>query len=273
MSQNATNTSCTETVFIVDINTPVFVIGGAFFTSIWDGHLSAAEAFGTLLVLAIITKPLMNFMKGYKTLAATAACFQRVQAYLLASDARDLRTLIRSGPHTPPTSTEKTHPTGSGSSTSDLSSPKCDIEFLNASVGATENSGDVLKGVSLSFKKSAFSIVLGPTGTGKTTFLRAILGEASFSPGSVTVQDEMVAYCAQTPWIRNESIRNNILSGGVYDRAWYESVINACLLNEDLQQFPRGDLSRAGDNGGRLSGGQRHRVVSICSSHYNKGVC
>ena len=215
----------------------------------------------------------MAVMQGYQTLSATAACFQRVQTYLLASNARDLRTLVQCGPNTPSTSSEKTYPVDSRSSNSDPSSPTCDITFSNASVGATENSGDVIKDVSLSFKRSTFSIVLGPTGTGKTTFLRAVLGEASFSSGSVSVQDEVIAYCAQTPWIRNESIRNNILSGNEYDPTWYESVVNACLLNEDLQQLPRGELSRAGDNGGRLSGGQKHRVVSICPSHLNTGVC
>lgn len=250
----------------MDIMAPVFVIAGAFFSSIWNRHLSAGDTFGTLLVLALITYPLMDVMHGYSTVASTVACFHRIQAYLVAPDTVDSRTILPSCQASGPESSEKGNVPSPGSGGSDSEHTQDNIiEFSNASISATAGATSLLKKLFLSFKRATFSIIIGPTGTGKTTFLRSVLGEAAISAeaeASVRVIDESIAYCGQTPWIRNESIRSNILSGLPYERVWYEFVVHACLLTADLQQLPRGDLTRAGNNGCKLSGGQRQRIVS-----------
>lgn len=69
----------------------------------------------------------------------------------------------------------------------------------------------------LIFKKGAFNLILGPTGSGKTSMLMALLREMHYIPLS---QDSWVnlprksgvAYAAQESWIQNDTIKVRILS-------------------------------------------------------------
>ena len=70
-----------------------------------------------------------------------------------------------------------------------------------------------------------------------------------------------IAYCAQQPWIRNESLRDNILFGDELDLDWYNTVLNACGLGPDLEQLPYGDQTEIGERGVTISGGQKQRVA------------
>lgn len=72
---------------------------------------------------------------------------------------------------------------------------------------------------------------------------------------------EPVAYASQTPWLFKGTIRDNILFGASYDDERYKDVISCCALEPDLATFKDYDLKDVGDGGGRLSGGQRHRVA------------
>ena len=41
------------------------------------------------------------------------------------------------------------------------------------------------------------------------------------------------------------------------DKEWYEQVLNACALNDDLKQFPAHDETDIGERGITISGGQK----------------
>lgn len=113
-------------------------------------------------------------------------------------------------------------------------------------------------------KKGSLAIVAGPVGSGKTTILKAILGELPFQSGTVFISSKRISYCSQNPWLLNTSIKKNIL--GLFDEEideeWYRTVIHACCLDEDINQWPHGDQSVIGSKGLTLSGDQRQRVVS-----------
>lgn len=64
----------------------------------------------------------------------------------------------------------------------------------------------------LFFKRGAFNIIMGPTGSGKTSLLLALLGELHFSPPGPDSwfnlpKEKGVAYAAQEPWVLNETIK------------------------------------------------------------------
>ncbi|CAG8927949.1 unnamed protein product [Penicillium salamii] len=105
------------------------------------------------------------------------------------------------------------------------------------------------------------TVVTGKVGAGKTAFLQALLGELDTVGGSVHVPNEMVGYCAQTPWLQSMSIRDNILFSAPYHDKRYKQTLEACALLPDLSQFKHGDLSFVGENGIGLSGGQKARVA------------
>ena len=120
-----------------------------------------------------------------------------------------------------------------------------------------------LDGISFTAEKGSLIIVTGPVGSGKTTLLRAILGELPFQSGMISVSSKRISYCSQNPWLLNTSIRENVLGlpDEEVDERWYNTVIHACCLDEDIRQWPHGDQSVVGSKGLTLSGGQRQRVV------------
>lgn len=105
------------------------------------------------------------------------------------------------------------------------------------------------------------TVVHGKVGAGKTALLQALLGELDKLSGVSRIPDEMVGYCAQSPWLQSMSIRDNILFSSPYNEQRYKQVLDACALVPDLSNFKHGDLSFIGENGIGLSGGQKARVA------------
>jgi len=114
----------------------------------------------------------------------------------------------------------------------------------------------------LKLRKGTLTVVTGPVGCGKSSFLSAILGEMNVKKNqSVSVSTRgSISYCAQEPWIQNATLRDNITFGSAFDQAKYESVLHACALEADIAALPGGDLTEIGERGINLSGGQKARV-------------
>ncbi|OKL55876.1 hypothetical protein UA08_08841 [Talaromyces atroroseus] len=118
----------------------------------------------------------------------------------------------------------------------------------------------VLSDASLTIPQG-LTVVCGVVGAGKSALLQALLGELDELKGVSHFPNEMIGYCAQTPWLQSMSIRDNILFSSPYDEQRYKRVLEACALVPDLANFPHGDLSFVGENGIGLSGGQKARVA------------
>jgi len=65
--------------------------------------------------------------------------------------------------------------------------------------------------------KGELVAVVGPIGSGKTSLIRALLGEMRLEGGNVSITNGRVAYVPQTSWIPNDSLKNNVLFGEEYD--------------------------------------------------------
>lgn len=144
--------------------------------------------------------------------------------------------------------------------TSDHLNQDSQLRLANASFrwpGATQ---PVLRDISLTFP-IGLTVICGKVGTGKSALLQALLGELDTISGEHDRPDEMLAYCAQTPWLQSMSIRDNILFSSPYEEKRYKKVLEACALDKDMVNFKHGDLSHIGENGIGLSGGQRARVA------------
>lgn len=152
------------------------------------------------------------------------------------------------------------------------------IGFENASFSWNESSADdfKLRNLNIDFKAGKLNVVIGPTGAGKTSLLLALLGEMNLTSGKVflpgiipkdelivdpeTGLTESVAYCSQSAWLLNDSIRNNITFSAPFNQDRYDKVIEACGLTRDLQILSAGDSTEIGEKGITLSGGQKQRV-------------
>ena len=61
-----------------------------------------------------------------------------------------------------------------------------------------------------------------------------------------------MAYVPQQAWIQNATLRDNIVFGLDFDQNWYDKVVEACALQQDLDMLPAGDLTEIGEKVGCL---------------------
>ncbi|GCC18894.1 hypothetical protein chiPu_0018109 [Chiloscyllium punctatum] len=101
--------------------------------------------------------------------------------------------------------------------------------------------------------------VVGHVGCGKSSLISALLGEMEKLEGSVAIHGS-VAYVPQQAWIRNASLKDNIIFGELLSEQKYQQVLEACALITDLNVLPGGDQTEIGEKGINLSGGQKQRV-------------
>lgn len=59
--------------------------------------------------------------------------------------------------------------------------------------------------------------------------------------------DQPVAYSAQTAWLRNASLQDNIVFGESFDEERFQTVIEACALQPDIAILPAGQLTEIGE--------------------------
>ncbi|KAH7101149.1 P-loop containing nucleoside triphosphate hydrolase protein [Auriculariales sp. MPI-PUGE-AT-0066] len=142
-----------------------------------------------------------------------------------------------------------------------------------------------LRNINIVFPRGSMTLIYGPTASGKSSLLSAILGEMECLEGTVylpkfpnhidrqTGLKEAISFCAQHPWLENKTIRDNILFGTPYARDRYNMVLSACALIPDLNFLEGGDMTEIGDKGITLSGGQKARVALARSIYaYTKTV-
>ena len=172
------------------------------------------------------------------------------------------------------------------------------IDFENASIAWPSDSQEedperfALKNINVRFPDKELSVISGKTGSGKSLFLAAILGEADLLGGNVKVPqapsseerfdykanksdwiiDSAIAFVAQIPWIENATIKDNILFGLPYDSGRYRKVLKCCALEKDLDLLPDGELTDIGANGINLSGGQRWRISFARALYSRAGI-
>ena len=161
--------------------------------------------------------------------------------------------------------------------------PRIALEHATLSWGAkndpiSRESTDAFRLINMdvSFEIGRLNIIAGPTGSGKTSLLMALLGEMRLLEGNVLLpggsvrQDlppdpetrltESVAYCAQQAWLVNDTIKENILFASPFDERRYEEAIGVCALERDLEILDAGDQTLVGEKGIALSGGQKQRI-------------
>jgi ATP-binding cassette subfamily C (CFTR/MRP) protein 4 len=118
---------------------------------------------------------------------------------------------------------------------------------------------DTLEKMSLQLERGKLYAVVGKVGSGKSTFLSAILGEVECLGDGMEVAGK-VSYAPQDAWLFGTSVRQNILFGAEFEEQRYRRVIEVCALLKDLEQLPQADDTLVDEKGSSLSGGQRARI-------------
>ncbi|KAK9420894.1 putative ABC transporter FUM19 [Seiridium unicorne] len=224
--------------FIVKIVLIVVITAAVFWTKSGTDAFSVSEAFTALSIVALVASPMANLMGSIPNFKASVACFDRIQAFLVLESHEDRR--IDTTGETPSTSASESDHLVSPQKQehSDIELPSIRkphasrLVLEHANFTPKSQTEPVLQAITVSLPKSSCTMLAGPVGCGKSSLLRGILGEIRLSGGTVRVEDvgASIAYCDQTAWLRNISIRDNIIGPGQFDERWHASV--SCLCTQ-----------------------------------------
>ncbi|KAG2056641.1 hypothetical protein BDR06DRAFT_952711 [Suillus hirtellus] len=275
---------------------PILVSLISFFTFVYQGNqLTVSVAFTSIALFSMIRQPLNVIPAWIVQILQTGVALKRIEKYLEEdevddqvssikrarapySDEEDDTLSIENGffkwNEVPEQSEENSKSKGkshSRASSSDETATAVDSE-AGSIRSSPEDHRFELKDISVRFPEGELSVITGPTASGKTALLMALLGEMTTISGKLTISkntskiDEnglmhSISYAAQSPWLRHQSIKDNILFGQPFDEERYNDVVECCALQPDLNILEDGDDTEIGSRGVSLSGGQKARVA------------
>jgi ABC-type multidrug transport system fused ATPase/permease subunit len=224
--------------------------------------LDVSTMFTSLAFLTLLTYPLAYIFEGIPQLVTALACLGRIQAFLECETRDDFRKIIGE------TRQESEKPSAG---VTDL--PKCVITFTGCDFGWHADKV-VLQNINAKITQASLTMVVGPIGSGKSTFCKAILGEIPFATGSAVLHTRVssIGFCEQTAFLSNGSIKDNIVGYSAFDQERYLEVIDATSLRFDIAAFPHGDRTNVGSDGVTLSGGQKQRLSLARALYLQSGL-
>ncbi|KAI1315909.1 Multidrug resistance-associated protein 1 [Mortierella claussenii] len=133
-----------------------------------------------------------------------------------------------------------------------------------------DDQGPALSGISLKVKRGEVVAIVGDVGSGKSSFIAALLGQIRQTGGGPKLKlYGKSSYVPQEAWLINVNLRENIVFGKDFEQERYNTVVKVCALERDLTLFSHGDMTEIGERGSNLSGGQKQRV-SLARAVYHK---
>lgn len=141
------------------------------------------------------------------------------------------------------------------------------VENINKSYGSGASENKVLKGISTTISDGDYVVILGASGSGKSTFLNVISGLERADSGSIKYdgrditklsdkeltkfrKDNIGFIFQQYYLLPNMTVEKNVRMGADLSRnSDYKEIIEAVGLGDKLKSFP-----------GELSGGEQQRV-------------
>ncbi|RDL38704.1 uncharacterized protein BP5553_03044 [Venustampulla echinocandica] len=235
--------------------------------------LDVSRLFTSLSILLLLANQFTQLFQSVPSLVSAFACLGRVRVFMTAEDRIDKRrghsllppmhkSTISLASHIPGLDEKASYPTIPESAEPPPYGTNCDtVVFRDASFSWNELGNPALRNLNVKIKSDQLTMIVGPVASGKSTMLKAILGELKPTLGTVAIASKKIAYCDQSPWLRNTTIRENIVGFASFDETWYRSVVRDCSLEADFLQLPNGDQTPVGSGGITLSGGQKERVA------------
>ena len=137
-----------------------------------------------------------------------------------------------------------------------------------------ESARPVLDDVSLTIRPGESIGVFGPIGSGKSTLVNCLNRYLEPPPGTVYLDGvdstrisqarlrKHIVTVSQEPFLFSATIRANLkLADANIDQEQAMAAIDAAAMSQDLQRFPAGLDTLAGEKGINLSGGQKQRIA------------
>uniref|UniRef100_A0A9J7YVT2 ATP-binding cassette sub-family C member 10 n=2 Tax=Cyprinus carpio carpio TaxID=630221 RepID=A0A9J7YVT2_CYPCA len=251
---------------------PVVISILTFITYVLLGNsLTAAKVFSTLALVGMLILPLNAFPWVLNGTLEAKVSLDRIQRFLTIQD-QDLTVYYSQVcPEDPLSAVEMNRASFSWKQSEEHDSDS--VPDDKTEDGSPPRSF-YLHALNLSVKRGSLVAVVGKVGCGKSSLLAAITGELSRSGGEVFVRgrEQGFGLAVQEPWIQHATVQDNILFGRDFDSMFYQAVIEACALADDLNILPGGDQTEVGENGVTLSGGQKSRLALARAVYMDKEI-
>ena len=149
------------------------------------------------------------------------------------------------------------------------------IVFSNVSF-AYDSGQKIFENINVTIKKNEKILIMGESGSGKSTMLDLAAGLIKPTSGKIFLDDKInlsdafhnwkskIGFVAQRNYFLNESIINNIAFGQEKKLINQEKIIKICSiigLSELIENLPEGLNTSIGEDGTKFSGGQLQRVA------------
>ncbi|KAF8966510.1 multidrug resistance-associated ABC transporter [Flammula alnicola] len=249
------------------ILTITMVISYATYTVIMKEELTPSKIFSSISVFSMLRVQLSRISSQISTIIQGKVSLDRVHDFLQNTELLDLYT------ETPMTLPNISLPPNKEAIGFNNTTFSWSLESQDGSLTPTSRNFRLRIDGELLFKSNCINLIVGPTGSGKTSMLMALLGEMHFIRSTADSwfnlpREGGVAYAAQESWVQNETIRENILFGSPYDEVRYRKVIHQCALEKDLELFEAGDQTEVGEKGLTLSSKQAR--VTLARAIYSQ---
>ena len=131
----------------------------------------------------------------------------------------------------------------------------------------------VLNDVSFAIRPGQFVAIVGPSGSGKSSLLRLLLGFERPEAGVIYYDGQdlakldtqatrrQIGVVLQSARLSSGSVFENIVGSGPFtiDDAW--EAVRCAGLEQDIREMPMGMHTVVSEGGGNISGGQRQRLL------------
>lgn len=256
-----------------------------------NSTLDISKVFTSLSLFALLADPLSSLIMAMSAFAGSLGCFDRIQVFLETPEHEDKRIKpfqyeFDNGQSSQSDTsasdslswTEKSSHSRmtSGKDKIIMSLPRSNADAIcieNGSFGWEKEKEPLLSSIQMKIPQGKLTMVVGPVGCGKTTLLKALLGEVPALSGTIKLFAGDISYCDQSPFHMNGTIRDSISAFSEYDDRWYKTILEACALDEDIRHLPLGDQTQIGSKGIALSGGQSQRLALARAAYSRRDLC
>ena len=149
------------------------------------------------------------------------------------------------------------------------------ISLKNTSFCYSDPKKEVLKNISITFRKGSKIGIIGETGSGKSTLVDIISGMLSPTSGEIYIDGVVlspknfkswrtqISYVPQSIFLADTSVSENIAFGIPFSSISHErvkKVSSIAKIDRVINDLPKKFETIVGERGMRLSGGQRQRI-------------
>ena len=147
------------------------------------------------------------------------------------------------------------------------------ITFDNVCFKYDKEEENILKNINVKINKGEITAIVGSSGAGKSTFVDLIPRFYDVSSGTILIDNKnikkinlnsfykLIGIVTQQTFLFNDTIRNNIIYGNKETtKEEVEKAIKVANIDELISKLPDGLDTIVGENGIKLSGGEKQRI-------------